>query len=55
MIYLNLYYTQSFKLNMYIFHRIGPLGQFDLVVTMSVCVSVCPLFMYFPKSDVKKF
>ena len=31
------------------FHRIGPLGRFDLVVAMFVCVSVCvfacPLFM----------
>ena len=24
------------------FHRIGPLGQFDLVVAMSVYVFVCP-------------
>ena len=35
------------------FHRIGPLGRFDLVVTMSVCVSVClcvclmSLFMWY--------
>ena len=29
------------------FHRIGPLGRFDLVVAMSVCVSVClSLFAY---------
>ena len=30
-----------------LFHRIGPLGRFDLVVAMSVCVSVCPLPMRF--------
>ena len=29
------------------FHRIGPLGQFDLVVEYSVCVFICcPLCMY---------
>ena len=51
-----------------IFHRIGPLGRFDLVVAMSVCLMlfdvVCPfsctrfwgLFCpHFPKSDVQKF
>ena len=27
--------------NNYNFHRIGPLGPFDLVVAMSVCLSVC--------------
>ena len=46
------------------FHWISPLGQFDLVVAMSVCLSVwCPfscgifwgLFCsHFPKSDVQK-
>ena len=45
------------------FHRIGPMGRFDLVVAMSVCgLVVCPLFIYyilrpifphFPKSDVQ--
>ena len=28
-------------LNVDPFHRIGPLGRFDLVVAMSVCVRVC--------------
>ena len=29
------------------FHRIGPLGRFDLVVAKSVCLCVCPLFMWY--------
>ena len=28
------------------FHQIRPLGRFDLVVAMSLCLCVCPLFMY---------
>ena len=27
------------------FHQLGPLGRVGLVVDMSVCLSVCPLFM----------
>ena len=51
------------------FYRIGPLGRFDLVVAMSVCLSVClcvwcpflrgifwGLFCpHFPRSDVQNF
>ena len=48
------------------FHQIGPLGRFDLVVAMSVCVSACLMSFscgifwglfcpHFPKSDVKIF
>ena len=28
------------------FHRIGPLGSFDLVVAMSVCLSVCLMSLF---------
>ena len=31
-----------------VFHQLGPLGRVGLVVDMSVCVCVCPLFVYEP-------
>ena len=59
-------YNLSLKVTIFsAFHRIGPLGPFDLVVAksvcLSVCLSVCPfscdifwglLCPHFPKSDV---
>ena len=41
-------YTAAVKTNSKYFHRIGPLGRFDLVVAMSVHGGIClSLFMRF--------